>query len=80
MAYIGFALTVTHFWKERNAAQPKVSKNSSLIHPALHFAAFRVPALRIAPWRTLATALHGLARSLGVLPRATTPALLQLAS
>jgi hypothetical protein len=41
MAYIGFALTATHFWKERNAAQPKVSKNSSLIHPALHSASLR---------------------------------------
>jgi hypothetical protein len=47
--------------------------------PALRFAAFRVPSLRIAPWRTLATAIPGLARSLGVLPRATTPALLQSA-
>jgi hypothetical protein len=41
MAYIGFAFTAGHFWKERNADQPKVSKNSSLIHPALHSASLR---------------------------------------
>jgi hypothetical protein len=41
MAYIGSAFTAGHFWKERNAAQPKVTKNSSLIHPALHSASLR---------------------------------------
>jgi hypothetical protein len=70
------------FGKDRNAgpAKSKQKVSAPAYGPTLRCATFRVPSLRIAPWRTLATAIPGLARSLGVVPRATTPALLQSAS